>query len=338
MEYIKYVEIDNKQWNQYMDEIESSTFNCTTEKINFDVEYSEKMISNESIVLVVDKKPVAVSAIYVEEKENAQKAISWAGTYCMAPIVHQGFSYHLQEKYMEVMLEYIDELSKMFGCSEIMLRYDPLSNPANLNKIYNYNYLIRKGYIDRSSFTQILDLQKEEKELYSDIRKGHKSDIKKGNYDVIFFDNKNITKEVIEEYRRIYECDAGKVTRNSQMSHHYLHFVQNGKGIVGFAKKNKETVAVIIVTFYKNTAYYSSYAELTEQLNGISAGHMLQWNTILELKKREIKFYEIGEQVFGPTHYDDPDKKLIDISRFKRGFGGYTVPLFRGKNISIKKG
>ena len=166
--------------------------------------------------------------------------------------------------------------------------------------------------------------------LFSDIRKGHKSDIKKADYSITFFDKENITEDVIKEYRRIYECDAGMVTRNSQMSHHYLKFVQDGNGLVGIAKKGHENVAVIIVTLYKDTAYYSSYAELTDKLEHISVGHVLQWETILELKKRGIAFYEIGEQVFGKTHYSDPDKKLINISRFKRGFGGYTVPFYRG--------
>lgn len=330
MEDIKFVDISNMKWDGYIEKMEGSTFNYTADKINFDVEYAENIIANESRIFLVDNQPVAASVVYVEENSKKKNTISWAGNYCMAPLISREYSYKMQEKYMEKILFYIEELAKKYNCKEILLKYDPLVNASQDKRIYNYNCLLKQKYFDRSSLTQIIDLRQEEKQLFSEIRKGHKSDIKKGNYTIEFFDKENITEAIINEYRRIYECDAGKVTRNSEMAHHYLKFVQDGYGIVGIAKKNEENVAVIIVTFYKNTAYYSSYAELTEQLNGIPVGHMLQWNTILLLKQRGIQFYEMGEQVFGKTHYNNPDRKLINISNFKRGFGGYTVPFFRG--------
>ena len=48
------------------------------------------------------------------------------------------------------------------------------------------------------------------------------------------------------------------------------------------------------------------------------------------LKKIGVQFYEMGEQVFGNTHYASYDQKLINISTFKREFGGYTIEEFRG--------
>lgn len=333
MKYLKYQEISNKNWDDYISLLKGSTFNFSSDKINFDLEYAEHIIANESALCLVDNKPIGAVAIYVEKLAEQEPTITWSGTYCLAPIIHQELSYRLQEKYMEKMLDYVEEIGTSYGCSKIMLRYDPLANPENKEKLYNYNYLLRRGFLDRSSLTQLLDLRKEEKELLSEVRKGHKSDIKKGYYEITFFDKESVTREIIEEYRRIYESDAGKITRNSQMSHHYFNFVKNGKGIIGLAKKENKNIAVIVVTFYENTAYYNSYAELSDQLDGISVGHILQWKTILELKRRKISFYEVGEQVFGETHYDDPEQKLINISRFKRGFGGYTVPFFRGVKI-----
>lgn len=329
MEYIKFSDIGEKQWDTYLENIQGSTFNYLSNKMKFDLEYSIYVQQNESFLLISDKKAIGVAIVYIEEL-NHIKSVSWSGGYLPAPVVDQKLSYSLQEKYMAMLLKRIEEIGRQHKCKKILMRMDPLTNPDEQYKLYNYNYMLKEIYEDRSSLSQILDLRKEENVLFSDIRKGHKSDIKKADYSITFFDKENITEDVIKEYRRIYECDAGMVTRNSQMSHHYLKFVQDGNGLVGIAKKGHENVAVIIVTLYKDTAYYSSYAELTDKLEHISVGHVLQWETILELKKRGIAFYEIGEQVFGKTHYSDPDKKLINISRFKRGFGGYTVPFYRG--------
>lgn len=330
MQFIKFTETESEQWDSYLCQIKGSTFNYTAAKINFDVEYSTVMLLNESVICLVDKKPVVVVLLYVEHPKENEYSISWSNSYVPVPIVDQKLSYRHQEKYLEQALEYVEKTAKNLQCSSVKFRFDPLSNPESREKLYSYNYLIKKFYLDKSSLTQILDLQKEETELWSDIRKGHKSDIKRGNYEIEFYDKTNMSQNIIEEYKKIYELDAGKVTRNSQMYQHYYNFVVDEKAIIALAKKNGENVAVLIATFYKDTAYYSSYAELTEKLSGIPVGHQLQWNTMLELKRRGIHYYEIGEQVFGSYEKGTEEAKLVNISNFKRGFGGYTVPFFRG--------
>lgn len=330
MEIKYYDELTSEQWDNYVEQVKGSTFSYVSKKIEFDVDYSQYMLSNESAIFLVDKKPVSVVIAYVEKTNESENIIGWSGGYAPIPMICQSLDYKVQEKYMERSLEYIETVALEYGCKKILLRFDPLSNPESWCKLYNYNVLIKKCYVDKSSLTQMIDLSLEENELKSMIRKGHKSNIKRGKYQIEFYDNTNMKQEVIEEYKRIYELDAGKVTRNSQMYQHYYNFVKDGKGIVALAKKDGENVAVLIATFYKGTAYYSSYAEMTEELDGIPVGHQLQWNTMLELKRRKIHYYEIGEQVFGNYEKGSEEAKLVNISNFKHGFGGYTLPFFRG--------
>lgn len=329
MEYLKYTQMENSQWDEYIQQIEGSTFGYTSVKINFDMEYSLFRKANESVIFLVDRKPVAAVIVYVEEVNGVYR-IGWAGTDQPVPVIHQGVSYKQQEKYMQEALQYIEKTAEAYNCESIHLRFDPLTNPENTSKLYNYNCLRKEGYQDTSTLSQMIDLRQEESALRSDIRKGHKSDIKRGNYQITFYDKESIMPKVIEEYKRIYELDAGKVTRNSEMYYHYYRFVKAGEGIVALAGNGEENVAVLIATFYKDTAYYSSYAELTDKLSGIPVGHQLQWSTMLELKRRGIRFYEIGEQVYGNYEKGSEEAKLVNISNFKRGFGGYTVAMFRG--------
>lgn len=331
MEYIKYTQIEKAKWDNFIEKLAGCSFNYTSDRIEFDVEYSLNIINNESFLVMDNRKIIGAAAIYIEENKG-QKKISWNGGYCLTPYLDSSLSYKEHERYAKKIMKYVETLAEQYNCSEIWLRFDPLVNPAQKVIFYNYNYLLKYDYIDYSSLTQIIDLRKSQTELYSDIRKGHKSDIKLGKeYEIEIYDASNITEKQIQLYKEIYEKDAGRVTRNSELYMHYLYFIQNGHGALALAKKKGSYVAVMIVTLFQNTAYYSSYGELTEELEGIPAGHAMQWHMIQYLKERGIEYYELGEQVYGNTHYSCPEKKLLDISNYKRGFGGYTVPFWRGK-------
>lgn len=330
MNYIRYTDITKDEWNGYIDEINGITFNYTAEKIAFDEEYSVNILSNESFVVSENNKIIAAAEIFVE-KIDGDNQISWNGGFCLAPYIDITLDYRVQEKISKKLMKYIDDIAEKYECKKIMLREDPLGNPMQKSIFYNYNVMLKYGYLDQSSMTQIIDLRQEKEELYADIRKGHKSDIKRGKiFKVEIFDRQDITEEMIELYKKIYEEDAGKVTRNSELYRYYFDFIKSGKGIIAFGSINGKTVGVAIITIYKNTAYYSSYGELEEELNHVPIGHTLQWEIINYLKEYGVEFYEIGEQVFGKTHYSNPENKLINISNFKRGFGGYTVPFWRG--------
>lgn len=329
MEYVKFSDISASEWNQNIEKINGITFNYTAQWLSFCLEYSTSITANESFLALENGKPVAAAIIFIEEVSR-ECQISWNGSYCQAPYIDNGLEYRVQERSAKRILSYIDGLAERYQCTKIMLKADPLGNPRQRTTFYNYNFLLKHGYLDESGMTQLIDLRKGREGLYADIRKGHKSDLKKGRiYDIQIYGQDNMAESLIERYREIYEKDAGRVTRNSELYRYYLDFIQCGMGLAAFARKEGEEVGVALVTMYKNTAYYSSYAELTAKLNHVPVGHILQWEIINYLKDHGISFYEMGEQVYGKTHYAVPEEKVIKISNFKRGFGGYTVPFWR---------
>ena len=54
------------------------------------------------------------------------------------------------------------------------------------------------------------------------------------------------------------------------------------------------------------------------------------------MKAKDLHFYEIGMQWFGPQLYDFPEEKRINISHFKKGFGGFPVTVFMGEKYYDK--
>lgn len=331
MEVLRYKDIEKTLWNKYIEECEGSSFAYLSDNIEFQTEYAEKIIANESCIGVVDKQVVFILCAYIHESKEV-RTISWGGRCCPAPIINQKLDYKNQEKYSKLVMEEIEKIAEQYNCKKLLFKFEPIGNALHQCKLLNYNYLVKYGYNDTSLLTQIIDLRQNEKELYSEIRKGHKSDIKKGkDYILCFYNQENITEKEIELYREIYEYDAGMVTRNSEMYYSYYEFVKAGHGILAVAYKENSPVAVMIVTKFKNMAYYSSYAEKTDCLDGKPVGHVLQWEMMKYLKEAGIDFYEIGEQVFGQYEKGTEEAKLVNISNFKRGFGGYTVPMYRGQ-------
>lgn len=330
MDFIRYSDIGRNEWNFYLDQINGITFNYTAQWISFAYEYSKTIISNESFLVLENRKPIAAAVIFIENSSNKNQ-ISWNDGYCFAPFIDHSLEYRLMEKYAKKILLHIDEIAKNYSCTSIRLRADSLGNPDEKNIFYNYNFLLKHGYMDYSGMSQIIDLRKNKKQLYADIYKGHKQTIKKGSiYDIKIYDATTMTDKLIEKYKEIYEKDAGKVTRNSELYRYYLEFIKSGMGLAAYGRIDNQEVSVALVTMYKKTAYYSSYAELQDLLNCVPVGHAMQWQIINYLKDHGIEFYDMGEQFFGKTHFNIPDQKNINISYFKRAFGGYTVPIWRG--------
>ena len=54
------------------------------------------------------------------------------------------------------------------------------------------------------------------------------------------------------------------------------------------------------------------------------------------MNEKKYHFYEIGWQEYSNTLAHFPSKKEVDIGRFKRGFGGFVVPLFIGEKFFDK--
>lgn len=327
--FIRYHLVDSDQWDRIVESMQGTVFSMTSLNIEFMMDYSLSSFLNESFIMCIDNVPVGIAVLCIEKDRDNKNSVSWSGRDCPAPYIISS-SLRQEEKNLKLLMKEIDRITQEQNIKKICFAIDPLVNPHNDRFLYNYNYLIKESYRGKYNMTQIIDLRLDEKILYNNIRKNHKRNINKGkNYSIEIYDKNSVTLDMIEKYKNIYEIDAGKVTRNSELYMHYYKFIKSGKGYIAFARNDQEYIAVLIATCLNNTAYYSSYAELEEKTNHISVGHVLHWELIKKLKKDGVEFYNIGEQVFEKS--EKVSEKEVNISLFKRGFGGYTVSSFSGE-------
>lgn len=158
-------------------------------------------------------------------------------------------------------------------------------------------FLLKQGYQARPYYTQIIDKTMPMEYLHAQLRKSYKSLVAK---------DEKINYGTIEDYRSCHERFGG-------------HKRPDATWDIQCSMMNRDEAFVLTdgpdaaVLIYDNdyTAYYAGGRSAPEKNT-----HSLLWGGII--RSRATSF-ELGEQVlYG-------DEKLVNISAFKKGFGGRTV-------------
>jgi hypothetical protein len=109
-------------------------------------------------------------------------------------------------------------------------------------------------------------------------------------------------------------------------------WIQEGFAALACASLDGNEVGFALINVYKDAAYYSSSAN-DPDFGELPIGHLLQWRVMNWLKDRAIRYYETGLQQYSSLPHALASKKDWNISNFKRGFGGVTVPYFRAEKF-----
>lgn len=178
-------------------------------------------------------------------------------------------------------------------------------------------FLLEKGYKATPYFTQVIDLSKTVAELHADVRKSYKSLINWGldedNAHLTYL-NKDPPKDAYrhwDRFRKLHIKISGRETRHKRTWGIQCCQLEQEEAFAILSYIDKELVATGFFIYNNNTCYYGVGCSME------GAGtHALIWEAILHAKKLDCKWFEMGEQVFSG------DEKLVNISKFKRGFGG----------------
>ena len=184
--------------------------------------------------------------------------------------------------------------------------------------------------------TQIIDLNKTEEELRSDLNSGHRNRIngaQKRGIEVA------ITKspEDFESFLKMLRDTArrAKVTFFPDSYYKQIYDVMepNGTAKLYMAKVDGEPIAAALFYDYNGMRYYSHSGAFQELNRKYNATVYLLWRAMLDAKSAGINAIDL----WGVAPTDDPKHKWAGISAFKRGYGGETVGFLGTYDIPIKK-
>ena len=172
-------------------------------------------------------------------------------------------------------------------------------------------------WVDVGHKTRIINLQKEQDQLWHDMRKSYRHLIRDSKL--------NIGTETHSEARKIcqdlHQRAAGGKTRPTDSWIYQDAWAQQNQASWFIARDPDTTqpVGFAYVIRDKRYAYYASAASLTPNVS-----HAIQWAVIKHLKGLGVTYYEMGHQGVGVT------KKESNIEFFRRGFGGedFVQPIY----------
>ncbi|MCK4553852.1 GNAT family N-acetyltransferase [Candidatus Parcubacteria bacterium] len=334
MEIVKFTKEKAKEWNEFCLKSDDAWFWHTAYWIEYVFGLRPELKDrNFSFCVRSGNEMIAMVLLNLEIKKSEKND---TGEYSLFPAFRNDLSETKKHEICKIIFNEIDRLACENKVLRTRFRQAPLSLNF-LNKKSLYNYLLEFGYCDISLHSRILDLKKTEDELRGELRRNHKRNIKKEkNIKISFYDAKNIDERIFESYKKMHQKAAGFKTRSDKSFELMHNWIKKGFGFLVGAELDGKFIGFEYYIVYKNNVYGASSANDADYAD-IPIRHKIEWEAILWMKKQGFSFYELGKQQYGNLIYDIPSKKELNITHFKKGFGGFAVPLFLAEKYYDKK-
>lgn len=316
-----------KQWSNGLLDIPGATSMYTHEIRSFELEiFSSDLIHDDSFVVMHSNIAVALVPLYRMKGKSGAIEYKYGGEYLRSAIISYEKSSKIYKETVAFIFDHIESLAKTYNIS---MHKAMIEGVELLEGRKYYNYLTEFGYLDKSTICQLIELTKDEDELWSKVRKSYRPLINraKKNYSYEVISSLNFEEEKCEEYRKLHNKAAGRQTRSLKSFQLMYELIKKNKGFL-IIIRNQDGVCVATHYFSFNGLYalYFSSAIDDEQPSNSGIGQLGVWIGIVTARKLGCHILDMGQLRIT----DNPTKKEQNIARFKKGFGGKTVTVFRG--------
>lgn len=326
---IKKIGNDYQKWDDFCLESDDCWFWHTTEWMKYSIEYNNCQDSEILSFYLEDGAGVILAICPLIREEDK---FTFGGSFCPNPALRNGLSSKLSKNLLNIIFHQIDSLTLENNIKECLMSISTLAK--NNLKQFSYNYLMKYNFENISLNTQLIDLDNDTNSLWSNIKKSHRNEIKKGNnqFNLSFLLPSIKNEDLFNDFKNLHFLAAGKKTRTNRSWEFQKKWLEQGNAIIVFANKDDKLIGGIYALLYKNHAYYGISANHPD-FEYLPISHSIQWELIKWLKQNRYHFYELGYQHFSDQPFDHPSQKELDISLFKRHFGGFTITHYRGKRL-----
>lgn len=227
----------------------------------------------------------------------------------------------LKHESMKALVDYLKELARKEKCG--FVRFSPLM----LNTPEHYKMWQDLGFRNAPTHMHpelawILDIPPPEEQLLKNMRKTTRYSIRKAEKDGVKVTT-STNPEDLEKFWAVYGETAERQHFVS-FSKEYLRkefatFAAQNCATLIFGTYRGEIISAAFIVLTPWSAFYHHGASIPKYTN-VPASQLVQWHAILEAKRRGCEKYNFWG-VVPETAVKHPWQGL---SRFKRGFGGYT--------------
>jgi len=228
----------------------------------------------------------------------------------------------------------IKKIAKENNCVFVRVRSQLKSDDFSKNIFKNLGFTKAPMHL-HAELTSQLDITKSEEELMTQMRKGTRYEIKKGIKENIKISTSKDEKEIKKFYD--LQIETAKRQKFVPFSYKFLFeqfkiFAKNGNALLYKAEFENKLLAQAFVIFYGKEAVYH-YGASTNEGRRYPGAYLIQWEGILEAKKRQMTRYNF----WGVAPENDANHRFSGLSLFKRGFGGEDFQYLPAQDLIISK-
>ena len=184
-----------------------------------------------------------------------------------------------------------------------------------------------------AELTSQLNIAKSEEELMVQMRKSTRYEVKKA-----MRENIKITVSTDEkDIKNFYDVQIETARRQKfvPFSYKFLHeqfrvFAGSGDVLLYKATFGNKLLAQAFIIFYGKEAVYH-YGVSTDDGRHYPGAYLIQWNAILEAKKRGMTRYNL----WGVAPEEKSNHRFSGLSLFKRGFGGVDLQYLPAQDLIL---
>jgi len=216
------------------------------------------------------------------------------------------------------------------------IRISPIleNNNNNLEIFKSCKFKNASIHMMHPEMTWLLDITKNEKEIFKEMRKTHRNLIRRAGKDGV-----EIIQNTDEEYlKTFYNIHMETVKRHkfTPFSYDYIKseveaFKNDNQVSIFSAKYKDKIISSAIIVFYNNQAFYHHGASLSKY-NKIPSSYLILWEAIREAKKRNKKIFNFYGIVENKSKHP-----WSGLSKFKKGFGGYQKEFLHCQDLPLSK-
>lgn len=243
------------------------------------------------------------------------------------PVFHR-----FNTRQFDFLMDHIKKIAKETRAS--FIRVSPLIKDVVLEK----DFFKKRGFhaapihnMD-AEICWVLDIQKSQDVLLSEMRKSHRYLIKKAQsfgIEII----KSVDPKDIHQFLSIYKelSEKKHFIPHRGLSEEFGIFSKDNQAMLFLARFQKKIIGGALILFVKDMAIYHHAASLSSFRN-IPSSYLLQWETIKEAKNRGLKVYNfwgIAPENVSARH------PWVGLSLFKKGFGGRAEQFVHAQDLPI---
>lgn len=296
-------------------------------------------IYNCSIVLYNKNTPVGIWPLSVFRKEDGVWGISaWGGREVLCPIMTKTFSIKGKRKIFTKCFSILKKICNRFNINQWISKDFVIEEGVSL---WTRMLLENNNYCNNFNIEAYVDLENDERKIFSLIRKSYKSYITSGEkmWTPIIINCKSGNEAIescFDNFEKLHIKVAGKRTRSHETWKRQCESVKrSGDFVVLLNDKNNELVGASLYSTSGSCGYYS-VGVYKRELFEFPLAHVSQWEAIKYMKNIGLKWYHIGTRYY-EMDWNQPTHKEVTISYFKEGFAThYFNSLYIDVNIKEK--